>query len=114
MFKYQSGNGKNATQTNSSIQPRIPSTGGIMDLTTNNPYFNLSDGTVPSGNSAYTVSSRHGVINNLNGVWLASGTPGTNNANNTFRRMTNAYRNYWWGNDSLIPEHLHKHQVLMQ
>lgn len=109
----QSGNGRDASQTNVSLQPTIsPDMPGIVNFTyadANGRWLTLPDGTVPSGNSAFTVTCRHGVINKTNGGWLGSGAYGTVNGVNAFRRtgspeandtstdVSNSYHNYWWG-----------------
>lgn len=62
--------------------------------------FILPNGTVPFGNSSYTVTMKHRYTNNpTNGGWLGSGER-SNNQSNNFRFYSNtAYNNYWWGND---------------
>jgi hypothetical protein len=54
---------------------------------------------VPSGNSSYTVTVKHGATGNTSGGWLGSGGYGTSNAVNAFRRSGTDYLNYWWAND---------------
>lgn len=95
----QSGAGKHATQVAAGAQPVVDWAGGAMDLTANGgaSYFRLPDGTVPQ-NVAYTVTVRHGVINNAMGGWLGGGSASTNRGNN-FRRDPPGYVNYWYNND---------------
>ena len=95
----QSGKGSNATQTNTSYQPTFNTTSGFMSFTSN-AYMGLPDGTVPYGNSRYTVMFRHNNINSVGGVILGSGTYGTNNSTNAFNTVSGGqYQNYWWNND---------------
>ncbi len=94
----QSGSARNATQTNTAIQPTLdianrrvtfPSTG----------FFNLPDGTVPFNNSAYTVTLKHGTLGTTSSGFLGSGSYGTAGGTNAFRIVGTGYYNYWWGND---------------
>lgn len=95
----QSGAGNNATQTDPALQPAVDYVNYAMDFTAQggSSYFNLPSGTVPES-VAYTVTVKHGVINNLNGGWLGGGVHNYNQANN-FRRGSDRYVNYWWFND---------------
>jgi len=89
----QSLSNKHATQTTTSLQPSFNPTNLYVDF--NNPsnsYFNLPNSTLPTGNSAYTVIMKHGVMNTQNGGWLGSDS-------NNFRRSGTTYVNYWYGND---------------
>jgi hypothetical protein len=61
-------------------------------------YLNLRSGTVPQ-NTEYTVTVKHGVINNPIGGWLGGGNGATNQANGFRRDTFFTYVNYWWGND---------------
>lgn len=97
----QSGKGKNATQTNTNIQPILEYLNKWINFSTSR-YFSLPNGTVPFSNSAYTVVIKHGDMANQTGGLLGSGTYGTANATNAFRRHNSGYYNYWWGNDLLI------------
>lgn len=96
----QSGKGRDASQNILLSQPTIPAFGGVLDLTTADTWFSLPDGTVPSGNSSYTVTLRHGYSPKTTGTWLSSGANTNNNAN-TFNRETDKYKNYWWASDTL-------------
>lgn len=97
----QSPNGRHATQGNWSLQPRLDLS-GYVDFKPSR-YLNLPDGTVPSGNSTYTVITKHLNIYNGMGCWLHSGTVHLTNGTNTFRRADAGYHNYWWYNDHGIP-----------
>lgn len=105
----QSGQGKHATQTNTALQPIVSQSSYWIDFKysdANGRYMNLPDGTVPSGNSSYTVIVKHGSItgpSNLpsNGGWLSGGSGAYNQANN-FRRKADGYWNYWWNIDAGI------------
>ena len=95
----QSGAGNHATQTNALLQPIVDYVNLMMDFTAQGgaAYFNLPSGTVPE-NVPYTVTVKHGIINNPSGGWLGGGNSVTNQCNN-FRRSDSQYLNYWWGND---------------
>ena len=98
----QSGNGKHATQTVTSAQPSINIINTYVTFDTDD-FFRLPDGTVPNGNTKYTVVVKHDTIGNVNGTYLASGANfSANNSTNTFRRNTNGYVNYWWNNDATV------------
>ena len=107
IYKYD------ATQTTSANQPKI-----IFDNDTSLPivrfdgnprYLALPDGTVPYGNSEYTVifiSKYDSSCSNRCGV-LCSGNYGTNNQTNAFRYTISTAKNvynYWWFTDIVSPE----------
>ena len=107
IYKYD------ATQTISANQPKI-----IFDNDTSLPivrfdgnprYLALPDGTVPYGNSEYTVifiSKYDSSCSNRCGV-LGSGNYGTNNQTNAFRYTISTAKNvynYWWFTDIVSPE----------
>ena len=107
IYKYD------ATQTTSANQPKI-----IFDNDTSLPivrfdgnprYLALPDGTVPYGNSEYTVifiSKYDSSCSNRCGV-LGSGNYGTNNQTNAFRYTISTAKNvynYWWFTDIVSPE----------
>lgn len=95
----QSPGARHASQGNSAIQPILNTTNMTINFR-GNRYFNLPDGTVPYGNSSYTVSCKHGAIDNVgHGGILGSGTVFYDRLVNCFRRGTNQYVNYWWGVD---------------
>ena len=100
----QSPNGFHATQTTPALQPIMPTTGGIMDFKQNNTYLNLPDGTVPTGSTPFTITCKHGVINNNNsngpGGTIISGGTNNNLEYNVLCRFNNNYNNIWWSNDS--------------
>lgn len=100
--------GNHATQTTNANQPTFNSTGKYLQFTAaSSQFFNLPDGTVPSGNSTYTVTVKHGTITNTgttganSGGVLGSGTASTNsiNAFSIGTASTSNYSNYWWSND---------------
>jgi hypothetical protein len=100
----QSGAGHHATQTDSTRQPIIDTVNKLMDFTAQSgqAFFNLPSGTVPQQTS-YTVTTKHGVINNNQGTWLYGGEAfdgvhaGTCNG---FRRAGVKYYNYWCYDDT--------------
>ena len=102
-----------ATQTTSANQPKI-----IFDQDTSLPivrfdgnprYLALPDGTVPYGDSEYTIifiSKYDPSCFDRCGV-LGSGTYGTNNKTNAFRYTISSaknFYNYWWFIDIVSPE----------
>ena len=95
----QSGAGNHAFQPDQWLQPVVDYVNYAMDFRAQGGscYFNLPSGTVPQV-TAYTVTVKHGVINNPIGGWLGGGIGAVNQANN-FRRADSSYANYWWGND---------------
>jgi hypothetical protein len=72
-------------------------------------FFNLPDGTVPYGNSSFTVTMKHfnisqtasNPIGTASGSWLGSGPSSIGGQSNCFRINNNNYQNYWWGNDMI-------------
>jgi hypothetical protein len=96
----QSGAGNHAFQPNQGLQPVVDYVNYAMDFRAQGGscYFNLPSGTVPQV-TAYTVTVKHGVINNPIGGWLGGGIGATNQANGFRRDTFFTYINYWWGND---------------
>ena len=82
----QSGFGNHATQTNTLLQPTFFLTGTNSQNSIyfpNNCFFNLSNGTIPYGNSSYTFIFNHGIISSSTTVSiLGSGTNTALGANN--------------------------------
>jgi hypothetical protein len=98
----QSGQGNHATQTNTSIQPTIDAINKQISFNGSN-YFNLPNGTVPYGNSNYTMTVRHNTLNtSVYNCFIGSGTYGTTNAVNAleYNRDSSIYFNFWWANDN--------------
>ena len=95
----------NATQSTSANQPTVKidkyKTGLPMVRFDNNKFMNLNNGTVPYGNSPYTIF----IVSKLDSFCtcgiLGSGTYGTNKNTNAFRYSVDGkYNNYWWGASS--------------
>jgi hypothetical protein len=99
----QSGKGNHATQSTTGSQPSININSKYIDFS-GNRYFTLPNGTVPSGNSSYTVTYKHGAIPNDRGGILGSGNYGSSNQVLAFRTNTSttAYSHYWWVTDFVI------------
>ena len=95
----QSGAGNHAFQPDQGLQPVVDYVNYAMDFRAQGGscYFNLPSGTVPHA-VAYTVTVKHGVINNRIGCWLDGGYRTANQANG-FRRYHAEYMNYWWASD---------------
>jgi len=72
----------------------------------NSYFFNLPNYALPYGDTSYTVTARHGVLNAGNNTALISSTPGPS-GNPTYSQNINfigtwgdnTYRTLWWGND---------------
>jgi hypothetical protein len=94
----QTGGGKHATQSTTTIQPTMDITNRRIIFPATG-FFNLPNGTVPFNNSAYTVTLKHGTLNSTSSGFLGSGSYGIAGATNAFRIVGTAYYNYWWGND---------------
>jgi len=109
----QTGNGNHATQGTAGSQPIYNQTLKNVDFgsgtTTGqsanaNAFFNLPDKTIPYGNTAYSVTLKHGALYNLTGagqVFLGGGTATASYKNNFFGMYYNGgnpfYYNGWWG-----------------
>lgn len=98
----QSGTGNHATQTITTSQPSLNVTNKYIDFSSPaNSFFNLPNGAIPYGNSAYTFVLKHGTKSNNLGGFLGGGTFATTNGMNAFRFNNTGYYNYWYGNDLL-------------
>jgi hypothetical protein len=93
----QSGRGNHATQATAANQPKIDLVNKQIDFKPS-AYFDLPNGTVPFGNSNYTMIVKHNTINATRAGFIGSGTYGTQNATNSLERNS-IYINYWWSND---------------
>ncbi len=72
----------------------VGSSGGVISPHSNS-FFNLPDGTVPYGNTSYTVTMKHLHTSNVTtGGWLGSGGVLANDCN-CFRFISTTYINYW-------------------
>lgn len=97
----QSSVGNHATQTNTSLQPTIDEANKQI-VFNGSTYFNLPNGTVPYGNTNYTMCVRHGILNtSAYNVLVGSGTYGTTSAVNAIEVNT-TYNNFWWANDIFV------------
>ncbi len=95
---YDQAGSNNATQTNTSLQPKIDYSNNQIDFKTS-AYFNLPNGTVPYGNSNYTMIVKHNTITSP-GCIVGSGTYGiTSNTNALEYDSSVGYKNFWWNND---------------
>lgn len=91
----QSGLNNHATQTNTATQPILTYSTKSINFRTSR-FFNLPNGTVPSGNSSYTITCKHGSMDGAN--IFGSGTYNSTSAVLALERTT-FYNNYWWSND---------------
>jgi hypothetical protein len=94
----QSGKGNHATQTTAALQPKIDLVNKQIDFKPS-AYFNLPNGTVPFGNTNYTMIVKHNTINSTYAGIIGSGTYGTTNGVNALEWNGTIYDQYWWGND---------------
>jgi hypothetical protein len=82
---------------------------GYISTGNSTSFFNLPDGTVPYGNSSFTVTMKHfnisqtatNPIATASGSWLGSGPPLVTNQSNCFRINNTNYQNYWWASDMI-------------
>jgi len=90
------------TQTTTSSQPIYDVANKLINFgytgsPNTNCSFILPDGTIPYGNSSYTVTIKHKNISV--GGWIGSGTNTASSLGNNFRINGSQYLNYWTGND---------------
>ena len=94
----QSGNGRHATQTTTSLQPIYSMQFNFVDFKTS-AWMNMPTSSVPSGDGVYSWLARHNNIYNSNGGIFGIG----NNANlQSINPRCNGGSNYcvyWYGND---------------
>lgn len=107
----QSGNGNHASQGTNANQPSLTfGSLNYVNFTENSGItrLGLANGVIPSGNTSYTISVRHGRANGNNTTpvpFVGSGTAGT--ANNILAvgrgdsSSRTRYGDFWWGNDQL-------------
>ena len=96
-----SGQGNDVAMQNSGSISYTASGGGYFTLTSNG-YFNRATTTgVPTGTSAYTFSVwiQKGASWGGNGMIGVGSSTSTNQTNQFRTTSTNAYVNYWYGND---------------
>lgn len=95
----QSGLNNNATQTNTTYQPILTYSTKSIDFRTGR-FFNMPNGTIPFGNTNYTIILKHGAISASRGTIFGSGTYNTNNAVVALEKDSTIYNHYWWANDT--------------
>jgi hypothetical protein len=90
----QSGAGKNATMGTTSSQPYVNV--NTMRVTFGgSQYLSLPDGTIPYGNTTYTVTVKHGALSGTAGMGLwGSGTSASGNMNSL--RYDSTYNHFWY------------------
>lgn len=113
----QSGLEKHGQQTDFARQPFLTQ-GGLMDFRTGRS-LSLPDGTVPFGNSAYTVVARMGdafsnrtLFSHWNvNTYLYSGTAATSQTNafsiGSDATSFSGYHHWWYNNDATISSYPH-------
>ena len=110
----QSGSGNHATMTTAASQPSINLT-TMRVAFANSQYLSMPDGTIPYGNSMYTVTVKHGAINAVAGqygygVW-GSGGYGTTDGTLALSVESGTYNNYWWADDIITGSYATKNVV---
>ena len=106
----QSDKKHHAIQTIQSCQPQYNDSLKLLDFSTNlnNQLLALPDGTFPTGDSSYTITLKHGTMNNGANGFFGSGTPGlTSDYNDKVLAFDvyggtgsySYYNLYWWGDD---------------
>jgi hypothetical protein len=95
----QSGKNAHATQSSTGSQPIFNTTSKFIDFKTS-AWFSMPNGTIPFGNTNYTIVARHNTINNTQGCVWGSGGYGTVRAVNALERSSGNYAQYWWGDDA--------------
>lgn len=93
----QSPVGNHATQVVQASQPIIDFANNQVDFKTS-AWFDLPNGTVPSGNSNYTMTFKNNTIGSAAAI-IHSGTQGTQNFVNAIEVNSGGYLNFWWAND---------------
>jgi hypothetical protein len=103
----QSGKGKHATQTNTSIQPSYNSSNKSINFTVTGSFFNLPNSTIPfatmqnsaTASTSFTIFAKHGTTGGARAGILGCGTPGRMNDMNALRVSDdgNGYITYGWG-----------------
>lgn len=94
----QSPVGNHATQVVQASQPIIDFANNRVDFKTS-AWFDLPNGTIPSGNSNYTMTFKNNTIGAGQSAIIHSGTQGTQNFVNAIEINGGGYLNFWWAND---------------
>jgi len=101
----QTGNGNNATQTTTTLQAVYNTSTRYVDFGTGtaggqaNAYFNLPDGTIPYGNSNYTIVLKHSNISSsTNGIFLWGGSLSANQGTDLGFYNNSNYITDWFNN----------------
>ena len=93
----QSGNGRHATQTVTSLQPKYSTIYGYVDFKPS-AYMLMVASSVPPGNGVYSYVTRVNAINNANGGVFGIGNNAYSQGIN-LRRDTSRYFESWYNND---------------
>lgn len=93
----QSGKNAHATQTTTTLQPSFNYKNTWVDFTTQAGWFNMPDGTIPYGDSSYTIIFKYGAAVTATNVVYGGGSSLANQLNG-FLLYTNGYY-LWWGGD---------------
>ena len=96
----QSSSGNHATMATAASQPSVNLSTMRVTFATSQ-YLSMPDGTIPYGNTTYTVTAKHlANVPTATGTILAGGTyNSTNQAFGMQYSSNGAYQNYWWAND---------------
>ena len=113
----QSGAGNNGTQTNTAYQPYFTAdvnsyVASLYITFPNNCYFDLPNSTIPDGNKNYTLFVHHAAITGVtHAAFIGAGIGSNNQALNLRSDGTTGYWNYWWSNDTYLPNYAHDNRV---
>ena len=99
----QSGSGRNATMATAASQPSV-NVATMRVAFGVSQYLTMPDGTIPYGNTTYTVTAKHGAIianagNDYGALW-GSGAIAADASMSFNINAANLYLN-WWGGDDL-------------
>jgi hypothetical protein len=95
----QSGKNAHATQSTPGSQPIFNTASKFIDFKTT-AWFSMPNGTIPFGNTNYTIVTKHNTINNNQACIWGSGGYGTVRYVNALERAGGNYAQYWWGDDA--------------
>jgi hypothetical protein len=94
----QSGSGNHATQSSTGNQPVVNlSFPTRVTFGTGTGFMNITNSPMPSGNTSYTYTVKHGAVSSTHSFWFG-GTVVAKGVN-ALCIQSGYYNNYWWGND---------------
>ena len=97
----QSSSGNHATMATAASQPSVNLSTMRVTFATSQ-YLSMPDGTIPYGNTTYTITAKHGgtIGGGAYGIW-GSGAYGVVGTDDTLalNYAGGTYNNYWWSDD---------------